>query len=105
MQYRKIKNLFIVMIMVLCLTACESNKLSMEEQAWNEAITYIEWFANENDADLKAGSIFSADRVVKNDDLNYTCSVTVTSSDGGIDIWYITVEKKNNGDWDVLSVD
>lgn len=76
----------------------------MEEQAWNEAITYIEWFAEKNDADLKPG-VYSEDRVEKNSDLNYTCCVAVTNSKGAYDQWYITVEKNGNGDWEVLSVD
>jgi hypothetical protein len=103
MKYRKIIVVFTVIILTFSLTACK-NKLSMEEQAWNEAITYIEWFAEKNDADINPG-VYSEDRVEKNSDLNYTCCVALTNSKGAYDQWYITVEKKNNGDWDVISID
>lgn len=77
---------------------------SMEEQAWKEATTYVEWLAEQENVSLKPG-VYSKDRVIKNSDDNYTCCVAVTMNDGGYDQWYITVEKKSDGDWDVMSVE
>lgn len=78
--------------------------LNLKEQAWDEAVNYINWFAVENNVDLKPG-IYTEDRVVKNEALNYTCCVAVTSSEGTYGQWYITVEMNNDWDWEVLSVE
>jgi hypothetical protein len=102
MRYRKVITVVILMLL-LSLSGCKS-KLSMEEQAWQEAINYIEWFADKNDTDIKPG-VYSEDRVEKNSEINYTCCVAVTNSKGAYDQWYITVEQKVGGDWEVLSVD
>lgn len=103
MHCKKITIIALLILLILSLSACKK-KLSMEEQAWQEAITYIDWFADKNDADLKPG-VYSIDRVEKNSDTNYTCCVAITNSKGAYDQWYITVEKKIDGDWEVLSTD
>ncbi len=103
MNFRKFINVFAIVLVAFSITACKSKELSMEEQAWNEATNYIKWFAERNDADLEPG-VYSKDRVVKNADLNYTCCVAITSSEGNYDQWYITVEKKPDGDWEVMDI-
>ncbi|MDD4112522.1 MAG: hypothetical protein PHC56_05765 [Herbinix sp.] len=92
MNFKKFIVVLAIALITFSVTACNKD-LSMEEQAWKEATTYIEWFSDKNDADLKPG-VYSEERVVKNSDLNYTCCVAVTTSDGNYDQWYITVEKK-----------
>ena len=102
MQYKK-SITAVILILLLSLSGCK-DKLSMEEQAWQEAINYIEWFSDKNDADVKPG-VYSEDRVVKNSEISYTCCVAVTNSKGAYDQWYITVEQKVGDDWDVISID
>ena len=103
MRSKRFIAILLTIILVFSLSSCKKN-LSMEEQAWEEAVTYIEWFSDKNDADIKPG-VYSEDRVVKNSETNYTCCVALTNSKGAYDQWYITVEQKVDGDWDVLSVD
>ena len=102
MRYKK--SITVVdLILLLSLSGCKG-KLSMEEQAWQEAINYIEWFAGEKDADVKPG-IYSEERVVQNSETNYTCCVAVSNSKGAYAQWYISGEQKVGGDWEVLSID
>lgn len=103
MNFKKYIIVLAIALITFGLAAC-NKELSMEEQAWNEATNYINWFAEKNDADLKPG-VYSEDRVVKNYDSNYTCCMALTTSDGNYDQWYITVEKKSNGDWDVITIE
>ncbi len=103
MRAKRFIAILLMIILAISLSSCKK-KLSMEEQAWEEAVTYIEWFADKNEADIKPG-VYSEDRVKKNNETNYTCCVALTNSKGAYDQWYITVEQKVDGDWDVLSVD
>lgn len=114
MNFKKLIIVLVIVLITLGATACDKDssmneqtrneKLTMEEQAWKEAVNYIYWFSDKNDANLKPG-IYTEERVVKNYDLNYTCCVAITTSEGIYDQWYITVEKKANGDWDVIEIE
>lgn len=103
MSFKKFIIILAIALITFGITAC-NKEFSMEEQAWNEATNYINWFSKKNDADLKPG-VYSEERVIKNYDLNYTCHVALTTSDGYYDQWYITVEKKSDGDWEVITIE
>lgn len=99
------KSRFLICLLILStLVGCSGKeKKSMKEQAWDEAVSYVEWYANENDLDLSTYS-FNEDNVFQNEGTNYTCIVTVNDNTGTSEVWTIDVHKKNNGDWEVKSV-
>lgn len=100
----KILSCVLILVVVCSFGGCANeSKKSMKEQAWGEAIQYVDWYAEENDIVLTTDN-YGEEKVIKNEGTNYTCNLKVKEDSGVRETWVVDVHKKNNGDWEVISV-